>query len=236
MRLRIPVAFVSMTAALAMVGAAVMAPSAHAALGLTDNFDGSFTVTDMEGAPDEILYICPTTVAAANCNSTNASFYFSFSIVRRSQTFTTRSTVLEDRGAGAVETALPDGTFNISIGSGDPTRARLLTLSNVVVGTGGGGGGGGTSAATNQPILLPPVEHTLTSNANGGTCTLTSSGLITDGVWIKVPSAEQCSRPGFTLLGWNPKPDGSDPLGFDPGGWTLMTDDNVLYAIWVPVR
>jgi hypothetical protein len=93
-----------------------------------------------------------------------------------------------------------------------------------------------SGATTEGPIVLPPVEHRLGFDANGGTCTLTNSGPIIDGVWIKVPDEEQCTRPGYTLLGWNPKPDGSDPLGFDPGGWTLMTDDNTLYAIWVPVR
>jgi len=82
--------------------------------------------------------------------------------------------------------------------------------------------------------VLPPLEYVLGFNANGGSCSLSNSGQIIDGVWIQVPTAEQCSRPGFRLLGWNPKPDGSDPLGFDPGGWTLMTDDNTLFAIWVP--
>jgi hypothetical protein len=93
------------------------------------------------------------------------------------------------------------------------------------------------SPAVPEPfIVLPPVEHTLGFNANGGICTVTNGGPIVNGVWIRVPTAEQCMRPGYTLLGWNPKSDGSDPLGFDPGGWTLMTDNNTLYAIWVPVR
>jgi hypothetical protein len=100
----------------------------------------------------------------------------------------------------------------------------------------GGGGGGGTGATSVQPILLPPVEHSLGFNSNGGTCELTNSGPIIDGAWTQVPTAEQCTRPGYTLLGWNPNPDGSDPLGFDPGGFTVMTDDNTLYAIWVPIR
>jgi hypothetical protein len=91
------------------------------------------------------------------------------------------------------------------------------------------------TGAPDSSVVLPPVEHSLGFDANGGDCTLTNSGPIIDGVWIKVPTAEQCSRLGYTLLGWNPKPDGSDPLGFDPGGFTLMTDDNTLYAIWVPV-
>ncbi len=90
--------------------------------------------------------------------------------------------------------------------------------------------------AGTDAVLLPPVEHTLGFDANGGTCTLTSSGTIIDGVWIQVPTTQQCSRPGYTLLGWNPRADGGDPLGFDPGGWTVMTGDNELYAIWVPIR
>jgi len=80
----------------------------------------------------------------------------------------------------------------------------------------------------------PIVQHTLGFDANGGQCTLTSSGPIFDGTWITVPTSQQCTRPGYRLLGWNPKSDGSDSLGFDPGGWTVMTGDNTLYAIWVP--
>jgi hypothetical protein len=81
---------------------------------------------------------------------------------------------------------------------------------------------------------VPPAQYALGFDANGGTCTTSSSGQIVDGTWIRVPTAGQCSRPGFTLLGWNPRADGGDPLGFDPGGWTVMTGDNTLYAIWVP--
>jgi len=93
-----------------------------------------------------------------------------------------------------------------------------------------------TSTTPEPTIVLPPVEHTVGFDANGGACNLTSSGPIIDGTWIKVPTAEQCARPGYTLLGWNPRADGGDPLGFDPGGWTVTTGDNTLYAIWVPIR
>jgi hypothetical protein len=125
--------------------------------------------------------------------------------------------------AGSVSARIAIGR---QIGSDDPTlRGSILMQVRA------SGSPAGTGA-----IVLPPVEHTLGFNANGGTCNLTNSGPIIDGVWIQVPTAEQCTRPGYTLLGWNPQPDGSDPLGFDPGGFTLMTDDNVLYAIWVPVR
>jgi hypothetical protein len=84
--------------------------------------------------------------------------------------------------------------------------------------------------------VIAPVEYALGFNANGGTCNLTNSGPIIDGTWITVPTAQQCTRPGYTLLGWNPRADGGDPLGFNPGGWTVMTGDNTLYAIWVPIR
>jgi hypothetical protein len=90
----------------------------------------------------------------------------------------------------------------------------------------------GSSAA----VALRPTEYELAFDANGGTCNLTNSGPIIDGTWITVPTAQQCSRAGYTLLGWNPRADGGDPLGFDPGGWTVMTGDNTLYAIWVPIR
>jgi hypothetical protein len=93
---------------------------------------------------------------------------------------------------------------------------------------------GSPALSKDGETVLPPVEYALGFNANGGSCSLSNSGQIVDGAWIRVPTAEQCERPGFTLLGWNPKSDGSDPLGFDPGGWTLMTDDNTLFAIWVP--
>jgi hypothetical protein len=83
-------------------------------------------------------------------------------------------------------------------------------------------------------VTVQPAQYSLGFEANGGQCTLTSSGPIFDGTWITVPTIQQCTRPGYRLLGWNPKSDGSDPLGFDPGGWTVMTGDNTLYAIWVP--
>jgi hypothetical protein len=118
--------------------------------------------------------------------------------------------------AGSVSARIAIGR---QIGSNDP-RLRGSILMQV--------------RASGSPVL-PLVEYTLGFDANGGTCNLTNSGPIINGTWIKVPTAEQCTRPGYTLLGWNPRADGGDPLGFDPGGWTVMTGDNTLYAIWVPV-
>jgi hypothetical protein len=85
------------------------------------------------------------------------------------------------------------------------------------------------------PGVLPPPEFTLQFDANGGTCSVTSSGRVVVDRWVPVPSEQDCSRPGFTLVGFNPSADGSDPLGFAPGALTRVTGDNTLYAIWVPV-
>jgi hypothetical protein len=129
----------------------------------------------------------------------------------------------------APDEAYPDGSLTFFNQIGDTSWATGFAIDMSFTATFTATGDGSDSSA-----VLPPVEHLLGFNANGGTCSLTSSGLIIDGVWTQVPTAQQCSRPGFTLLGWNPRADGGDPLGFDPGGWTVMTGDNVLYAIWVP--
>ena len=85
------------------------------------------------------------------------------------------------------------------------------------------------------PGVLPPPEFTLLFDGNGGVCSVTSSGRVVVDRWVPVPTEADCLRPGFTLLGFNPRPDGSDPLGFAPGALTRVTGDNTLYAIWVPV-
>jgi hypothetical protein len=97
--------------------------------------------------------------------------------------------------------------------------------------------GGSQGGSSPTPIVLPPVLFTLGYDANGGTCSVTNSGSVESGSWTSVPTAEQCTRSGYTLLGWNPRSDGGDPLGFSPGGSTQVTGDNTLYAIWqvIPV-
>jgi hypothetical protein len=102
----------------------------------------------------------------------------------------------------------------------------------------GGLVGRGLYCDTKRPLgpgVLPPPEFTLQFDANGGTCSVTSSGRVVVDRWVPVPSEQDCSRPGFTLVGFNPSADGSDPLGFAPGALTRVTGDNTLYAIWVPV-
>jgi hypothetical protein len=83
-------------------------------------------------------------------------------------------------------------------------------------------------------IGCPDDALVLGFHANEGSCQTPSSRGFLTGTWAQVPGAEDCTRPGYVLLGWNPSPDGSDPLGFAPNGWTHMTGHNTLYAIWVP--
>lgn len=77
-----------------------------------------------------------------------------------------------------------------------------------------------------------PPQFTLNFDANGGTCSRNSSGPVDEGTWITVPTTQECSRSGYELVGFNISKDGSNPLGFDPGGYTVMTGDNTVYAIW----
>ena len=114
----------------------------------------------------------------------------------------------------------------------------------------GPNGGGGSSASS------PVAQYGLNFNANDGTCTTTHTGQIASGVWIQVPSEEQCSRSGHSLLGWattlnfpiniaqRQKDNGwgayelTNDAGaiasvFIPAGsWTGVSGDNTLYAIW----
>ena len=143
-------------------------------------------------------------------------------------------------------------------GNGGKVSGPQTNSGNGAANTGSGGGGGGSGSvasvknggaggsgvvilrygAAAQPSAdsasTPVAEFSLQYEANGGVCTVSTSGPIPNGVWIQVPLADRCARSGYFLLGWNPRADGGDPLGFDPGGWTLMTGDNTLYAIWLP--
>lgn len=130
------------------------------------------------------------------------------------------------------------GAANTGSGGGGGGSGSVASVKN-----GGAGGSGvvilryGAAAQPSSDSATSSVaQFTLQYESNGGACTVSTSGPIPDGVWIQVPLADRCTRPGYFLLGWNPRADGGDPLGFDPGGWTLMTGDNTLYAIWLPIR
>ena len=118
----------------------------------------------------------------------------------------------------------------------------------------GPSGSGGSLASS------PVARYALNFDANSGTCTTTRTGHIAAGEWIQVPSEEQCSRSGHSLLGWATSPNfpadiaqrqkdhgwGAYELTNDAGGiasvfipvqgWTEVSGDNTLYAIWGRVK
>jgi hypothetical protein len=212
-----------LVAALAVAFSVVVATpaSAVATASWQANPNGTVTVT-YSGVTTPAILLC--TVGAPVCTEATALYFFKGPFIGASPDtiFVGEAAQRRVGGTDAI-VRVEAGTYKFVFTDGG---VAIATLNSATL------GGGGT--ATPGAVVLPPVEHTLGFNANGGACNSTNSGPIIDGVWIQVPTAEQCSRPGFRLLGWNPKPDGSDPLGFDPGGWTLMTGDNTLFAIWVP--
>jgi hypothetical protein len=229
---------VSAASAGLVLGVLAMAQPVHAAqvLNVSTNLDTCLTSSaSVILNPGEALTVDVTTTGAGTC------FYVLVSEGRVQGNLSAPLTGWSLDGvnvSGLTDTGREfDGARTLSLVAGS-VSARILfgqRVGTVTTFTGQVVMSVRSAAAPPGTAHLPPVEHMLGFNANGGTCTLTDSGSIVNGVWIQVPTAEQCTRPGYMLLGWNPQPDGSDPLGFDPGGWTVMTDDNTLYAIWVPV-
>lgn len=101
----------------------------------------------------------------------------------------------------------------------------------------------------------PPVPATwsLDLNAGGGVCE-TSATAGSEGTWQQLPKATECSKAGSTLLGWATSAafpvgrakeqvakgwgaideviDGVRMIFIPAGGYTLITGENSLYAIW----
>lgn len=135
------------------------------------------------------------------------------------------------------------GSSTTGAGGGNGGSATNTAGSSGKANTGGGGGGGndftpgGGSGGSGVVILRyrmvgdPSVAwYTIRFVAAGGTCTVaTRTGPDTS--WMKLPDSTTCQRTGHDFIGWNTAADGSG-LGFAPGGWTHITGDNELYAIW----
>ena len=135
------------------------------------------------------------------------------------------------------------------------------TIAIALGGDGGNGGnGGGPSAGTNgtagadapagnlsttnseapfiqitaisYPTAPTTTTVTVTFNASGGSCTVTSvSGAA--GTWAATPRANNCTLAGSTLSGWQAR-QGGNPFGpvFLPGTSINLSSDNTLYALW----
>lgn len=83
------------------------------------------------------------------------------------------------------------------------------------------------------PSVTTP-QWTLDFVPEGGTCTSTSATRL-DQTWLQLPDASACTKPGYRLAGWVARQtDGPPPIAFAPGGWTFMTGDNHVHALWAP--
>lgn len=135
-------------------------------------------------------------------------------------------------------TGAPVGTLYTLDGSGSvtfnvvstPAAGSTLVDFGIVVGPDHSYVLQGVTTEPTQAVAPPPPTFNLAYNGNGGSC-LVSSGSALSGSWLNLPTTTDCSRSGFTLSGWNTSSDGSG-LGFAPGGPTVMSGDNTVYAIW----
>lgn len=101
------------------------------------------------------------------------------------------------------------------------------------------------------------ARQTLSWGGGGGLCT-TSASSGSDSSWVATPSAQDCSRSGYTLLGWATRsdfplaiahrqvdrgwgvyewqaPDGAMVVFIPAGKFVCVTGDNSLIAIWAPL-
>jgi hypothetical protein len=108
---------------------------------------------------------------------------------------------------------------------------------------------GGLSICTLPPTPTPTpfvVLHFVTLDPNGGSCMMNGIATTTSARtpflgYSYIPGAEECTRPGFTFLGWattnNPNTPISLPLlrGWDDGIWRYFIANSYdLIAVWKP--
>lgn len=113
----------------------------------------------------------------------------------------------------ATFTIVSYGTIAVTSGQGMPT---LLTLS-----------------APNQPTPDPvPPSYQLTYDADGGSCPGTSDP-VPFNMTTDLPTAEQCTRTGFTLDGFATSKGGA--AVYKPGESVEVLEDRTLWAVWRPL-
>ena len=129
-------------------------------------------------------------------------------------------------GGSITLTVTAFGTLNVKANG---KNTVTLTVSRV---SSSGTGGGGRENLVNR-------SYTATVNANGGSCTGTTSWQRIDndfafpGVFT-LPSANNCTRPNYTLAGWALTANATT-VRFAPLTPYLMGNSNVtLYAVWRP--
>lgn len=75
-----------------------------------------------------------------------------------------------------------------------------------------------------------PNVHTLTYNANGGTCSVTSKSVNVDATYGTLPTA---TRTGYTLKGWYTAATGGTAV---TANTKMEAADTIIYAQWTPIE
>ncbi|MDE0974853.1 MAG: pentapeptide repeat-containing protein [Candidatus Nanopelagicales bacterium] len=95
---------------------------------------------------------------------------------------------------------------------------------------------GGPLQTINVLLPFPTANYTMTFDANGGACrSSTSYSLSGDsGAAYPLPSAQDCVRPGYTLLGWAFDSNATVPANDNntPGATVHFADNDTMYAVW----
>lgn len=124
--------------------------------------------------------------------------------------------------------AMTPGSIVITVEDG----MIMMTYINYAVTIRTGGGTAPSPSASNAASAPAPQTWTLRYDAQGGSCAQSEQS-ADNGAWVTLPAASSCTRIGYALVGWLAKQtDGPPPITFEPGGSTVMTGDNTLYAIW----
>lgn len=231
--------FLASAASLALGLLVGVTPSATASTNLgtvTVNFDGtswSITPSSLSGSVGD------TFVLINQRNDPNGTDTF-VSLQNESGSVSIGATSCAGTGTCAVldTTATPRNSATFTISSGGTIRvirsyrgsvSQIGTLTITASGSSGGGG---------RENLANPT-YTATVDANGGSCTGTTSWQRIDndaafpGVFT-LPSANNCTRPNYTLAGWASTANATT-VQFAPLRPYLMGNSNVtLYAVWRP--
>lgn len=126
------------------------------------------------------------------------------------------------------DTLITTQTFTYTRGTSAASKtissALYLNLSN-------GNGGPCTSTASGSVSIAAKPKYTVTYNANGGSSTKTSESVYS-GSTGTFPTASQCTRTDYTLLGWATSSTATS-ASYSPGAATpTVTANKTYYAVW----
>jgi len=124
------------------------------------------------------------------------------------------------------------GVCIIPVGLG-PTTFEIVSYGTITVSSGDGSATSLTLSAPSQPTPDPvPPSYQLTYDADGGSCPGTSDP-VPFNMTTDLPTAEQCTRTGFTLDGFATSKGGS--AVYKPGESVSVLEPRTLWAVWQPV-